>query len=82
MLGRYQPNQFGDPRVVLLGIRWVLTQLTSVPTDDDELVRWKVLPKTRQLVRLAIGLGQPVLHLIDVALYRLARSVISKRDTS
>ena len=82
MLGRHQPNQLGDPRVVLLRIRWVLTQLTSLPTDDDELVRWKVLSKTRQFVRLAIGLGQPVLHLINVALYRLARSVISKRDTS
>ena len=82
MLGCDQPNQLGNPRVVLLRIRWVLTQLTSVPTDDDELVGRKVLPKTRQLVRLAIGLGQPVLHLVDVALYRLARTVISKRDTS
>jgi len=82
MLGCYQPDQFGDPRVVLLGLRWVLTQLTAFPTDNDELVRRKVLPKSSQLVRLAVGLGQPVLHLIDVALYRLARSVISKRDTS
>ena len=81
MLGCYQPDQLGYPRVVLLRIRWVLTQLTSLPTDNDELVRRKVLPKSCQLVRLAIGLGQPVLHLIDVALYCLARSVISKRDT-
>ena len=61
-------DQLRDPWIVLVWLRWILTELASLPADQDKLIRREIFAESRELTRFREGLRKPILNFVDVAL--------------